>query len=247
MPGYGGGKSRIGKEVYEVIKKIESKLEWEADDFFEPFCGMLGVSIHAAAEDRHVTACDANKDIMLMWRAMQKGWMPEKDHCTREEYEKLKHSKKHSAERGFIGVACGYGGIFFAGYRGYIYKDHSALKMAKRVMRNKVLPYLHNFTFLPARSYETFTKLKNLTIYCDPPYLNNNYASTNAHFKFDHEKFWNIMRQWSKKNLVIISEYEAPEDFVCIWSKVVKPAHSKAARPHTEKMFIHESYKLNKI
>lgn len=30
------------------------------------------------------------------------------------------------------------------------------------------------------------------------------------------------MRKWSKKNTILISEYNAPEDFRCVWRQKVK-------------------------
>ena len=37
--------------------------------------------------------------------------------------------------------------------------------------------------------------------------------------EFDNEKFWNKMREWSKHNIVFVSEVSAPDDFVSVWSK----------------------------
>lgn len=78
--------------------------------------------------------------------------------------------------------------------------------------------------------------LNNCVIYCDPPYANTkqyNNAKT-----FDYELFWNTMREWSKSNIVLISEENAPSDFKCIWeseiSRSIKPNDKTKA---TEKLF----------
>lgn len=43
-------------------------------------------------------------------------------------------------------------------------------------------------------------------------------------------------------NDVIISEYQAPEDFVCVWQKQVTNSMSlKNTYKPTEKLFVHES------
>lgn len=57
-------------------------------------------------------------------------------------------------------------------------------------------------------------------IYCDPPYANTKQFA-NSH-NFDHNEFWEVMRQWSINNYVLISELSAPDDFVCIWQKDVQ-------------------------
>ena len=70
---------------------------------------------------------------------------------------------------------------------------------------------------LVSNSYDSF-KPKKMTIYCDPPYRGNLFNT--EHFsQFDHDAFWETMRKWSKNNLVFISEYEAPDDFMCVWEK----------------------------
>ena len=45
------------------------------------------------------------------------------------------------------------------------------------------------------------------------------YATKNCIDKFDNIEFWELMRKWSKNNLVIISETNAPNDFISIWEK----------------------------
>ena len=64
-----------------------------------------------------------------------------------------------------------------------------------------------------------------MLIYCDPPYQTTKYdpikyrTDTKYYDIFDNEKFWNIMRLWSKKNHVFISETTAPDDFVLFGRK----------------------------
>ena len=114
MPSYGGGKAKLGKQISDLIEEIEDDEEWEGK-YFEPFCGLLGVGINFAKKGREIEACDSNKDLILMLKRLKNGWKPPISH-SRDIYEKLKVSKKHSAERGFYGIACAYSGIFFAGF-----------------------------------------------------------------------------------------------------------------------------------
>lgn len=53
---------------------------------------------------------------------------------------------------------------------------------------------------------------ENCLIYNDCPYENTTKYSNS----FDHQEFWQKMREWSKNNDVYISEYNAPEDFECV-------------------------------
>ena len=66
-------------------------------------------------------------------------------------------------------------------------------------------------------------KPKYKLIYCDPPYESSTFPikyrrDTKEYDKFDNEEFWEIMRKWSKNNIVLISEMDAPEDFVEVWN-----------------------------
>lgn len=229
MTAYQGGKKRIGKEVADFLKEIEKELRNEKLDYLEPFCGMCGVAVHMVEPGRIVTCNDINTDVIMMWRAVQRGWMP--DYCpSREDYEVLKTSRP-SKERGFYGVVCSYGATFFKGYREgdhYVRAGMNNLKAFKPKMKSVRFKNM---------GYESLTPTNKL-IYCDPPYENSNLYS--KHFtNFDSDEFWEIMREWSVDNIVVVSERVAPDDFVCIWKKsVLTPLADKR---YYERLFVHES------
>lgn len=72
-------------------------------------------------------------------------------------------------------------------------------------------------------------------IYCDPPYM----GTTGYSDGINHDEFW----QWCRERVydghkVYISEYQAPDDFICIWEKeIINRLNNKKA---TEKLFIYE-------
>lgn len=76
--------------------------------------------------------------------------------------------------------------------------------------------------------------IKDALIYCDPPYE----GTTKYKDDFDHSKYWNWVRKMSKSNIVLCSEYQAPEDFECIWTKELTTTLDKASRSKAvEKLF----------
>lgn len=87
-----------------------------------------------------------------------------------------------------------------------------------------------------AKSYEEVEIPKNALIYCDPPYINTEGYVVD----FDHARFYDWCR--AQKELVIISEYSMPDDFIPIWRKqkavTLCGGVSKKAE---EKLFIHKS------
>lgn len=84
-----------------------------------------------------------------------------------------------------------------------------------------------------SKSYDKIEIKENSLIYCDIPYRNTDgYLN-----EFDYEKFYDWCR--NQKELVIISEYSMPDDFICI--KEIKHTSSLsqvATNKVVEKVFI---------
>lgn len=251
MTTYQGGKKRIGKRIHDVIIEVENDLEGYCEScckcYLEPFVGMGGVIRHFGEDDnREMYGCDINKDLIMMWKELQRGWKPPKK-CSKEKYEKLKESKVHSAERGYIGVVCSWGGIFFHAYRlEYERGDKDFMAEGYRGIMN-ILPYIKSVKFKYS-SYEDLNP-SNMLIYCDPPYKNNKLGVNKYSFfqNFDHDKFWEKMRKWSKNNIVFISEWKAPRDFKKIWSaKSHVIINQNGTKKYNDNLYVHENI-YNKI
>ena len=90
--------------------------------------------------------------------------------------------------------------------------------------------------------YRDYQHEEGDVVYCDPPYAGvEKYDGR----EFNHEEFWEWVR--TSDYPVYVSEYNAPDDFPCIWQKEIpkkfaggKSAHQKA----TEHLYIHNT-KLN--
>lgn len=63
---------------------------------------------------------------------------------------------------------------------------------------------------------------------------------------FDYIEFWNWVRVKSKNHIVLVSEYNAPDDFQCIWKKEHKTTLDKNdnSKIRVEKLFIHKNQKI---
>ena len=90
---------------------------------------------------------------------------------------------------------------------------------------------------LICESYENLD-FENCLIYCDPPYANTSGYKTG---EFDHDKFFDWCREQAKNNIVFVSEYNAPEDFIELWRGEIKTnfASTRKAATHNaiEKLF----------
>ena len=116
--------------------------------------------------------------------------------------------------------------------RGYV-RNH-----AEEGKRNaiKQSPKIQNVDFI-CESYENLD-FENCLVYADPPYQGARGYKTGA---FDHDKFFEWCREQAKKNVVFVSEYNAPDDFECVWQGEIKTnfASNRKAATHkaVEKLF----------
>lgn len=88
----------------------------------------------------------------------------------------------------------------------------------------------------------------NVLIYCDPPYKKSKPYKISLLGKFYHDDFWDWVREQSETNPVIVSEYIAPDDFICLWSKsdITSNLKGEGTKTSTEKLFIHNNWKNRK-
>lgn len=252
---YQAGKSRIGKRIAKVIQTVEHDLGYHNLPYIEPFVGMAGVLRHMngvnngvkskrakRVKPRKLTASDINKDVILLLKAVQSGkWKPV-NACSKETWERYKHSETHSAKRAFIGIAGSWGGAFFQGYR-LKYGNKDYLREANNSLK-KLRPDLKGVKF-SSKSYEKYENpRKRHIIYCDPPYKGNQLGNKNGLFQtFDHTKFWEKMRKWSRNNIVIISESTAPKDFKRIWTTQSHVSNSDRykTKRYKDNLYVHKS------
>tara|TARA_Y100000992_G_scaffold302561_1_gene277329 strand:- start:4335 stop:5123 length:789 start_codon:yes stop_codon:yes gene_type:complete len=260
---YLGGKQRLGKHISPVLLEI-----WDNDDslraYMEPFCGSLGVLKNIAENDEiKIHANDYHPDLIEMWKEVKDNKFKFPESISEEEYIEAKQLKSPNAYKAFVGFGMSFGGRYFGAYsQKYLNgkKEDFCKEMTNSLKR--IGPLLKNVKFTN-KDYKTL-KPKNMLVYCDPPYANTKYPikyrrDTKKYDVFDNDEFWDIMRTWSKNNIVVISETEAPDDFIEIWNleRYRSAAQSKKTRfneksekpsetHNVEKLFIHES-NINKI
>lgn len=201
---YMGGKFRLRKQIVEYLKSIRK----DGQVYFEPFVG--GANVLELMDGQRV-ANDLCEPLVALYEAVKQGWIPPSK-MSLERYEQIrKENNPKDPLNAYCGFGCSYGGAYFSSYVPVGVKNHAQIThrtLLRQAKSFKVVEF-HN------KSYLDFEP-KGMLIYCDPPYQGTRrYISVE---KFDHEKFWNTMREWSKNNTVVISEYSAPEDFICVKS-----------------------------
>lgn len=236
---YLGSKARIIKQITPIITE---HLNGE-NEFVDVFMGGANVISHI----------DYNKKVGIeysvypwaIWNEISMfgvDWIPQA--FDEEDYYDVKKSYKDKDGRykqsmiGYVGNCLSYGSKWWGGFAKFNpKKNEDHVKEAYNGIKKQYesFKYIETTRFVRA-SYDEYDYKPNSVIYCDPPYQSTiGYESS-----FDHDKFWNWVREMSKKgHHVYVSEYSAPSDFKCIWRKVVKEQVGKNINQKVEKLFVY--------
>ena len=232
---YLGGKQRLGKHLSPFLHNVWNNYVSNTDKnmikpngYIEPFCGSLGVFKHMTdLEDigaDSIVANDYHPDLIEMWKQVQNENFEFPSSISEEEFLEAKKIPSPNAYKAFVGFGMSFGGRFFGAYsqkylgekkEDFCKEMVNSLKRTQPLIKRKVVSFTN-------KKYQTLQP-KNKFIYCDPPYKQAKYPikyrrDVKYYDVFDTEEFWEIMRKWSKNNIVLISEMDAPEDFVEVWN-----------------------------
>ena len=239
---YVGSKARLSKDIAPIINNIIEKSNVEV--YIEPFVGGANMIEHIDCEKK--IGADINEYLIEMWKALQNGYEPPSD-ITKEEYLEVKDniSKYPKEYVAIVGFCATYNAGWFRRYGGKsITKSGKVRNYYDEGIRNilKQVPKIMDVEFIHS-DYRKVEIENNALLYCDIPYENTKYEMYEE--KFNHVEFWKWAREVSKTNIVLISEYNAPEDFVCIFEKTLTTTFdNKNRKKDTEKLFVHESQYL---
>jgi len=242
-----GSKERIAKNILPIILKGRIGGQY----YVEPFCGGCNV-IDKVTGNR--IANDNNKYLIAFWKSLQQGNQFQIDlpkdiyDCARQQYYDKEQGKDgrywSDADIGWIGFMASANGRFFEG--GYSGKSNTKVGTVRDYISesirnvNRQIHRLKEVVFYNL-DYKALGLPDNSIVYCDIPYKGTKqYATSN---NFNHAEFWDWCRNISKQgHTVFISEYEAPHDFKCVWSKDVASSLSANSvgggnKISTEKLF----------
>lgn len=238
---YIGSKSKIAKDIVPILQKLIDDNDIEI--YIEPFVGGFNVidkikCKYRVGNDIDNIVIDLVEYCIENPTALDNIKMP-----TKEEYYHIRDNKGEY-DNWFVAA-----NLLFASYNARVYggcygafaktKDGGIRNYFEESKRNflKQLPSLYGIA-LKNKDYRDLNMPNNCLIYCDPPY------STGIGYSgdFDNEEFWEWCRkQSSQGNIVVVSEYEAPDDFKCIWEKNVKTHQNNRNKlERTEKLFMYK-------
>ena len=209
---YMGSKNRLAKDLVPII---QSYIDDSTVGYLEPFVG--GANIIDKIKHHNKIGCDIHKQLISFLQGLSNGYEPPQN-ITKEQYKHIKNNQNQYDDcfLGYVGFQLSYGAKWFDTFRrdkvGKRQYDKEAYNnVMKQAPNLKDIKFLNiSFTSLPK------DKIKGYVIYCDPPYKNTAKYATED---FPYEEFYDWCRKMSKDNVVLISEYNMPDDFECIWEK----------------------------
>lgn len=232
-----GSKARIAKEVSGIINKIIK--ENNIETYIEPFVGGSNMIEHIQCKNKY--GYDNNEYLIEFWKQIQCGWNPlDSVEMTKDFYNDVKDNKENYPKHivALVGFCATYNAKWFGGYAGIV---HTKIDTDRNYYDEAVRNVLKQSKLLKGITYEHGNYLDINTngsvIYCDPPYE----GTTKYKDDFDHSLYWDWVRKMSKDNIVLCSEYNAPDDFECIWTKELTTTLDKNSRSKAvEKLFMYK-------
>lgn len=245
---YQGSKKRIAPDIVGIIHaNLENRT------YVEPFIGGGNIFKHIVA-DRKIGS-DGNRYVAHMWKELKDGTLTIPEYISKEAYIDVRESYKTNSQKysdgtkALVGILGSYGGKMFNGYANYNpNKNEDHIKEALNGLRKDWAEFkCKNNTEIYYSDYRDLNIPQNSLIYCDPPYQDT--LGYNGTAQFDSNLFWEWCRIQEKRgNFVLVSEYRAPADFVCIWRKEIKCGMNsqQGVKQDTrvEKLFVHKSRTL---
>lgn len=225
---YMGSKNRIANEILPIMLEHRSNRIW-----VEPFVGG-GNMIDKVDGERVGSDIDKHTIDALISIRDNLDELPKNNfEFTELDYKNLYKSDDYKY-KGYAGYAFSYAGKWMGGWcrdalnkRDYISESYKNAKTQSPKLQNVILL---NENYLNLQIPE------NSLIYCDPPYENTTKYKNN----FNHKEFWDWCRLMGDRGRIIfVSEYNAPDDFECVWQKEIKTSLTKNTGSKTgiEKLF----------
>lgn len=230
---YLGGKSKGAEHILDVLNDPL----FDGADYVEPFVGYAHV-LRRVTRKRTYSASDNNDLLICLLKAVQRGeTIPS---ISRREYYRLKNETSSvNLRRATAAFTYSYNGKEWGGYTGpYVEGDVKREPAKERKRYYSLLADNETFSRTNIRCMQYWSiRPKRKLIYCDPPYIGTTGYGKDC---FDHDRFWDVMREWSKENVVLISEYVAPSDFVCVGKRRKQVCFSGGSNSsRVERVFMH--------
>lgn len=211
---YVGSKNKLSKELKPII---QSYITRDIKGYIEPFVG--GANMIDKIDCTNKIGLDNHYYLIELLKALERGWIPPEKISEKMYTDIRSHKEKYPAPLvGYVGFQLSYGAKWFGGYR----RDKIGKRDYSREAYNNTLaqiPNLKGIRFKCSDFRDLPDTIRDYVIYCDIPYRDTTRYTTG---EFPYDDFYNWAIKFGKNNIVLISEYNMPNDFECIWQKETK-------------------------
>lgn len=235
---YVGSKNKLSKDLVPII---QSYIKDDTAGYLEPFVG--GANMIDKIKHHNKIGYDIHQELIELLIQTQNNPDIIPNSITRDEYIKVRDNKDKYPKWyvGLVGFCGSYNAKYFGGYagecktkQGIRHYDQESIRNLKNQSKKLKNIKFYNDSFLNIDS----NLIKNYVIYCDIPYKGTTDYKTVA---FPYDDFYQWCIEMSKDNVVLISEYNMPEDkFKCIWQKECRTFLDKNNndKKRVEKLFV---------
>lgn len=237
---YLGGKSKIVDSILPIMLN-----GYNGKTFVDVFCGGCSVIENVPNTYKRI-ANDKQKYLIAMWKSLTNGkTFPM--HIEKTLYDKIRdcaYGRNNDYEDdlvGWVGFMASFNGRFVdAGYSGHnvLLKNGKTRDYIRENINNtlKQVSKLQGIEWYYGDYFDCPIP-NNSLIYCDPPYYGTKQYMASK--DFDYEKFYDWCREMKEiGHTVFVSEYQMPDDFICVWQKEVTNAMNPTiTKKPIEKLF----------
>ena len=215
---YMGSKNRFAKELIPII---QSYITEDTKGYLEPFVG--GANVIDKIKCNNKIGCDIHKQLIALLNKAKDNVDDIPDIISFETYKEVKNNKESYEDWyvGLVGFCASFSARYFEGYARAKRNDNSG-KASEGAIRSlkKQAPLLKDIEFKCCNFLDLpKNKIKGYVIYCDIPYRGTTKYKTKP---FPYEEFYKWANEMAKYNTVLVSEYNMPSNFKCIWEKETK-------------------------
>lgn len=214
---YVGSKNRLAKDLVPIIQKYID--DNHAENYMKNFVGGANIIDKINCKNRY--GSDIHKYLIALLKQAQRDTSVFPNTISKEEYYKVKNHKELYLNWyvGLVGFCASYNSKWFGGYANNVKtKVGTVRNYTDEAIKNiiKQAPNLKDIYFECCDFRDVDKNIKGYVIYEDIPYKDTTKYATG---QFPYEEFYDWCRMMSQNNIVLISEYNMPDDFECIWSK----------------------------
>lgn len=247
---YMGNKSRLLERLHTTIHQLVLP---EFDSFVDLFCGGGSVGYSMACAGKKVIMNDLDTGLISLHRMLKEH--PERlglfsqIEPSKEEFNILKNGQSD------YDTFFKYIYSFSTNGKAYLWGEERLNTPKEELNRQRSEPrerirHLEDITLIYSRynadvsfTNEDYAEVEipdNAVVYADPPYSGTSDYAVGA---FDHERFYDWCRQCP--NIVLISEYEMPDDFFLIeeWDLASQGGGNKNTKIARERLYCNKDIK----